>query len=310
MEILNLERWGEVVVYHGSKIVLILIIAFVALRFVKYLTRRIQNLVDDGDPHTLTPKEQRAKTLSSVINNTALILVLLVAGMMVLQEFGFEIGPIIAGAGIAGLAIGFGAQSLVKDVIGGFFILMENQFGVGDVIRVAGVSGVVEKMNLRVTMLRDIEGVVHIIPNGEISVVSNMTREWSRALVNVGVGYGEDIDRVMEVLREISMEIARDDEFGSLIIEEPVVQGVEGLDDSAVTVRVLAKTLPLKQWDVMREFRRRIKRRFDEEGIEIPFPQRTLWIRGKESSDGSGMDTGKEKGQDRTSAKHYEEKGR
>jgi small conductance mechanosensitive channel len=289
-ETIDLAKLKEVALYHGSKILLILIIAFVALRFVKYLTRKIQGLVDDGDPHTLTAKEQRAQTLSSVVNNTALILVFLVAGMMIMQEFGFEIGPIIAGAGIAGLAIGFGAQNLVKDVIGGFFILMENQFGVGDVISVAGVSGLVEKMNLRVTILRDIEGVVHIIPNGEITVVSNMTKEWSRALVKVGVAYGEDIDRVMEVLKDISLKIAGDDEFSSLIIEEPVVQGIEGLDESAVTVRVLAKTLPLKQWDVMRELRRRIKQRFDEEGIEIPFPQRTMWLRGEKTSNEIDVD--------------------
>ena len=285
---MSLKTLTEALLVDGIKIILIIVIGLAALRFIRYLTRKIEDRVDDGDPHTLTSKEQRAQTLSAVINHTSSIVVLIIAGMMVLQELGFEIGPIIAGAGIAGLAIGFGAQSLVKDIISGFFILMENQVGVGDVVKIAGVGGLVEKMNLRVTVLRDIEGVVHTIPNGEISVVSNMTREWSRALVMVGVAYGEDIDRVMNVLDDICREMAHDEQFGRLILEEPVVQGVEGLEDSSVTLRILAKTLPLKQWGVMRELRRRIKDRFDSEGIEIPFPQRTVWHRNVEGAAESG----------------------
>jgi moderate conductance mechanosensitive channel len=154
---------------------------------------------------------------------------------------------------------------------------MEGQFGVGDVVEVAGVSGLVEKITLRTTILRDVEGRVHIVPNGEITRVTNMTKAWSRAVLNVGVAYREDSDRVMDVLRDLLHDFHQDPEWGPLLLEEPVVPGIESFDDSAVTIRIMAKTLPLKQWDVARELRRRIKKRFDADGIEIPFPHRTFY---------------------------------
>jgi small-conductance mechanosensitive channel len=206
-------------------------------------------------------------------------LVVIVAAMMAFREIGLDITPLIAGAGVAGLAIGFGAQGLIKDVLAGFFILLEDQFHVGDVIQAAGVSGQVEQMTLRLTIVRDLQGTVHFIPNGEIKVASNLTKEWSRAVLEIGVGYEEDVDRVIAVLTEVGRSLADDEGFGKMLLEAPQVLGVEGLTDSQVTIRILAKTLPLKQWEVAREFRRRIKARFDREGIQTPYPHRVVITR-------------------------------
>ncbi|MGB2696402.1 MAG: mechanosensitive ion channel family protein, partial [Candidatus Zixiibacteriota bacterium] len=193
-------------------------------------------------------------------------------------ELGLDIGPILAGAGILGLAVGFGAQTLVKDVISGFFILMEDQYRVGDVVEVAGIGGLVEQMSLRVTILRDLEGKVHYIPNGSISTATNMTKEWSRAVLDIGVAYKEDPDVVMNVLREVGDEMKKDPAYSSVILEPLQILGVSDFADSAVVIKVMFKTLPLKQWDVGREFRRRVKKTFDAKGIEIPFPHVTLYM--------------------------------
>ncbi len=198
---------------------------------------------------------------------------------MALREIGLDITPLLAGAGVAGLAIGFGAQSLIKDVIAGFFILMEDQFHVGDVIQAAGVSGQVERMSLRTTIVRDLQGTVHFIPNGEIKVASNLTKEWSRAVLEVGIDYQEDLDRTLHVLAEVGRELAADASFGPMVLEPPQVLGVESLGESQVTLRLLIKTLPSKQWDVARELRRRIKNRFDREKIALPYPHRVVITR-------------------------------
>ena len=248
-------------------ILLILILAGLAFWIVRFLTNRMGHLVKSGDRSTLTARAQRARTLSRVIRGSAIVLIVMVAGMMILEQVGINIAPVIAGAGIAGLAVGFGAQSLVRDFIGGFFILLENHFSVGDTVKVTGVSGVVESMNLRATTLRDVDGAVHIIPNGEIKVVSNMTRDWSRALLDINVGYGEDIDKAMSMLRDVCNEIKNDPVFGKLILKDPEIPGIENLGESSVTIRIVVDTEPLKQSDVMRELRRRVKRRFDEAGI-------------------------------------------
>jgi len=207
--------------------------------------------------------------------------------MMLFREIGMDITPLLAGAGVAGLAIGLGAQGLIKDILAGSFILMEDQFHVGDVIQAAGVSGQVEKMTLRVTTVRDLRGAVHFIPNGEIKVATNLTKEWSRAVLEVGVSYEEDVDRVSHVLAEIGQSLADDETFGKLVLEPPQVLGVEALADSQVTIRILAKTLPLKQWEVAREFRRRIKVRFDREGIQVPYPHRVVITRPSPSGSGN-----------------------
>ena len=178
---------------------------------------------------------------------------------------------------IGALAIGFGAQSLVKDVISGFFIILENQYRIGDVVEVSGVSGLVESVGLRKTVLRDLEGRVHTIPNGEIKVVSNLTKEWSRAVVDIGISYHEDIDQIIGLLTQIGKELEGEEPYKSAILEPAQILGVERFGESQLVIRMIVKTMPLKQWEVGRELRRRVKNRFDEKGIRIPLPHRVLF---------------------------------
>jgi small conductance mechanosensitive channel len=198
------------------------------------------------------------------------------AGMYILGRLGVDITPLLASAGVAGLAIAFGAQTLIRDYLSGFFILIENQFTIGDVIDVGGVSGVVESITLRVTVLRDAEGVVHYVPNGTLARVSNKTQGWSRSVVDVGVGYGENLDRVTEVLKRTLAQLQAELPWKFLILEEPTVLGVEQLSDSSINLRVSVTCRPGKQWDLSRELRKRIKRAFDDAGIQIPYPQRVV----------------------------------
>jgi moderate conductance mechanosensitive channel len=273
----ELLQW-EILLPRAMKIVVVIFVAIVAYRLIRILiSRLLQREIEEEDPLVRRLREQRAQTLASLLGNVAAITVFVVAALTILDILLQNIGPILASFGILGLAFSFGAQSLVKDVISGTFMLMEGQFGVGDVVRVSDVSGLVEKITLRTTVLRDVEGAVHIVPNGEITRVTNLTKAWSRAVLHIGVAYKEDVDRVMEVLRDLLREFHADPEWGPLLLEEPVVPGVENFADSAVIIRVMAKTLPLKQWDVARELRRRIKNRFDAEGIEIPFPHTTFY---------------------------------
>lgn len=277
--------WARIV-ESAIEVVVILVVgslAYVALRVVR---NRIGRMPIEAGPGA-NERLQRRKTLASVMTTGGLILIIAVTLMMVLETIGLPLGPLLATAGVASLAIGFGAQTLVKDVISGIFILLEDQYAIGDVVETAGVDGIVEQVNLRTTILRDLHGVVHVVPNGEIRVLSNKTKGWSRTVLEIGVGYREDPDRVIAVLEEIAQEIHEDPVFGALLLEPPTVPGVEAFGDSAITIRMMAKTLPLKQWDVARELRRRIKHRFDAEGIEIPYPQRTIWHR---SADGQAVE--------------------
>jgi small conductance mechanosensitive channel len=205
------------------------------------------------------------------------VLVISIALLLTFNVF-IDIGPILAGAGILGLAVSFGAQSLVKDVISGFFILFENQFAIGDVIEAGGKSGTVEKMTLRVVVLRDLKGTMHIIPNSEIKVVSNMTRGWSRAVVDVGITYEEDIDKALAVVRDEAAQFSTDKVWGAQLDGPLEVPGIESLSDSSVVVRTLIRTQPGSQWNAAREFRRRLKKRLDREGISIPYPQRKVHV--------------------------------
>jgi moderate conductance mechanosensitive channel len=273
----ELLRW-EVLLPRAMKVVVVIFIALIMYRVIKaVISRFLEREIEEEDPLVRRLREQRARTIASLFGNVAAIAIVVVSALTILDILIANTGPILASFGIIGLAFSFGAQSLVKDVISGTFMLMEGQFGIGDVVRVSDVSGMVEKITLRTTVLRDVEGVVHIIPNGEITRVSNLTKSWSRAVLNVGVAYREDVDHVMDVLRDLLREFHADPEWRGLLLEEPQVPGVESLGDSAVVIRVIAKTLPLKQWDVSRELRRRIKNRFDQEGIEIPFPHTTLY---------------------------------
>lgn len=265
------------VIDRGVQVVVILLVAWVGRRLLRVVTNRLRHIADDEDPDSLSAAEQRAHTLAGIAHSIGSFVIWLGAGLMILDLF-IAIGPLLAGVGVAGLALSFGAQSLVKDMIAGFFILLENQFAVGDVIMVESTQGKVERMTLRVVMLRDASGVLHIIPNGSITRVSNMTRDYSRIVVDVGVAYEEDIDRVLEVLRNLAAELAADPAWKPAFSDAPEVLGVQDLADSAVTVRVVLPTTAGRQWEVGREFRRRVKNRLDAEGIVIPFPQRTLHL--------------------------------
>ena len=260
------------------RIVGILVGAYVLLRIINLAVTHMEHLVEDEDPAHVSEAEKRAKTLGKIINNAGLVLVVGVAIMMILSEFGINIMPIITGAGIAGLAIGFGAQNLVRDIISGFFLILEDQIRVGDAVRINGTGGSVEAIRLRTTVLRDLEGTVHIFPNGEIKQVSNMTKEFSFAVLNVGVAYKENVDQVMQVLKSTGDALAQDPDFSPILLEPLEVLGVDSLDDSKVTIKIRVKTLPQKQWKVERELLRRIKNTFDSRGIEIPFPHVSVYF--------------------------------
>jgi len=267
----------ELAIRVGVRVLGIWILAWLAYRVVRLAARRIEIAVDDGDDSVTTLRERRGKTISQLLRSVGRVVIVVIALLLTFNLF-IDIGPILAGAGILGLAVSFGAQSLVKDVISGFFILFENQFAIGDVIEAGGKSGVVEKMTLRVVVLRDVEGAMHVIPNGEIKVVSNKTRGWSRAVVDIGVGYDEDVDRALAVVRDEAAQFTTDKTWGPQLDGPVEVLGVESLGDSAVVIRSLIRTQPGSQWNAAREFRRRMKNRLDRERIEIPFPQRRVHV--------------------------------
>ncbi len=282
------DRWSETIWTTGARVIIIVVALYVALRIIQHVLgpaiRATISAQMEGQPEVEI--EKRVDTLSHVTYRTIWIIGLLVGLITVLPLFGFNVGALLAGAGIVGLAVGFGAQSLVKDVISGLFVLVENQYAKGDVVNIAGIGGLVEDVNLRRTILRDLDGTVHSIPNGEVSVASNLTRSWSRVNIMIGVSYGEDLDHVFAVINRVGEEMAKDTEWAKDIIEAPKALGVEGFGDSGVDIRILGDTQPIRQWDVMRELRRRLKKAFDAEGIEIPFPHRTLVTAGQKAADG------------------------
>ena len=224
-------------------------------------------------------RRQRAETLGGVLRSVTTIAVFTIAGITVLGELSVNVGPLIAGAGIVGVALGFGAQTLVRDYLSGLFMLFEDQYGIGDVVDLGDASGTVEAVSLRVTRLRDVNGTVWYVRNGEVLRVGNMSQNWARTVLDISVGYGEDLVHVRSVLEETCHGMWDDEDFSGKIIEEPEVWGVERMDPDGVVVRVAVKTAPLEQWAVARELRKRIKERFSHEGIEIPFPQRVVWNR-------------------------------
>lgn len=219
----------------------------------------------------------RIRTITKLIAWAGGIMVFIYIVFSVLEDFGVSVMPLLAGAGIAGIAFGFGGQYLIRDLINGIFILLEDQYRIGDVVSIGELGGLVEDINLRITTLRDLQGRVTIIPNGEIKSVMNYTKGYSQALMDIGVAYKENVDRVMEIIKEIGKDMRIDSYFGKLILDDLEMLGVDDFADSAVIIRFRIKTAPIKQWEVMREFRRRLKNRFDELGIQIPFPHRTLY---------------------------------
>jgi small conductance mechanosensitive channel len=227
------------------------------------------------------PKEEinkRVNTLSSAFVNAGIVLIVIFAIITILPEFGVNIGAMLAGLGIIGIAVGFGAQSLIKDLLAGIFILLEDQYRVGDVVSVAGIGGLVEEIGLRRTILRDLDGIVHSIPNGEIKTASNFTKGFSRVNLNISVAYGEDLDHVIEVINRVCKEMAEDPKWKADFASTPQVLRVDNLGDSGIDIKILGDTKPMRQWDAMGELRLRIKRTFDKEGIEIPWPHTKVYF--------------------------------
>jgi small conductance mechanosensitive channel len=278
-----LARGFEWAVTSGVSILIVLAVTLVALRSFRGLARKIENLMiekaavqaEGRDPEEV---KKRISTLSNIVRAVGVVSIWAISLMIILKKIGLDIGPVIAGAGIVGVAVGFGAQNLVRDVISGFFILLENQIRVGDVATVNGTGGLVESINLRTVVLRDLAGVVHVFPNGDISTLANRTKEWSAMVYDIGVAYKEDTDRVCEVMREVAEGLRQDAEFGEHIIEPLEILGVDAFADSAVVIKARQKTRPIKQWFVGREYLRRLKKAFDEKDIEIPFPHRSIYF--------------------------------
>lgn len=264
---------------HGVRIVIIVVLATLIYRLFYLAARRVKRHVQARDGEEGSSLDKRADTLFHVITNAGLAVVATAATLMVLQELEIEIAPLLASVGIVGLALGLGAQTLVGDVISGLFVLLENQYRVGDAIEVNGVIGTVEQMTLRVTSVRDVEGVLHYVPNGEIRMVANRSRDWSRAIVDVGIAYDVDVAAAMAALEEIVAEMLDDPTVSMLVVDEPQVMGVEGLEDWQVRLRLMAKTLPGQQFEVQRYLRRRIRRVFLEKGLELASPRQEIVIR-------------------------------
>lgn len=276
LEILN---W-QVLIRSSLRILLILVIAWAAMKVLKSLLNRLErNLVrkNQVQDEPLTETAKRVETLIMLVRQATTLALWVVLLLIILKEFGVDIAPILAGAGILGLAVGFGAQNLVRDIISGFFFILENQVRVGDVAIINGTGGLVEEVNFRTLVLRDLSGTVHVFPNGTISTLSNMTHTWSAWVFDIGVAYKEDTDRVVEVIKQVGREMREDPGLSPKIIEEIEVFGVNKLADSAVEIKGRIKTRPIEQWAIGREFQRRIKYAFDEQGIEIPFPHRTIY---------------------------------
>lgn len=257
-----------------GKMILIVIIVFSIKIIISIINGIIDKTLKDKDKTNYFISNKRANTIGIILKKSVKYTLYFIAILMILEMFGIKTTSILATAGVGGLAIGFGAQSLVKDVITGFFILLEDQFAVGDYIQISNFEGVVEELGLRVTKLRDFTGELHIIPNGEIKVVTNRTRGAMRAVVTVDIAYEEDIDRAIRVIEELSKEIKDTNQF---ILEGPIVQGVEAFGSSGVSIRVIAKTEAMEQWDVERVIRKKIKEAFDRENIEIPYQKMILF---------------------------------
>lgn len=262
---------------HGLSIIIIVAVAYLARKFAGvFIEKTIRKLVIPN--HFLSKDEERKRedTLIKIFRSALKIVVLIVALLMILSEIGVNIGPLLAGAGIAGLAFGFGGQYLIRDLISGFFIILENQYRVGDVVCFDGTCGLVEDVSLRMTTLRDLDGTVHNVPHGEIKKVSNLSKYFSRVNLNIGISYKSNLESVIETINKVGKELAEDFAWKDSIIKAPQFLRVDDFGESAIIVKILGETKALKQWDVAGELRKRIKIAFDKEGIDIPLPQRVI----------------------------------
>ncbi|MBI3895959.1 MAG: mechanosensitive ion channel family protein [Acidobacteria bacterium] len=264
----------------GVRIIFLLAGSFLVIKISHLMLSNIGLLIRayDDTPAAEMERQKRAQTISSVLQKSATVVITVVTFLMLLGELNVNTTPILTGLGVVGVALGFGAQQLVGDLIAGFFHIFENQIRVGDVAVINGTGGLVQDIRLRTTVLRGLDGTVHVFRNGGINTLSNMTKRFSYYVVDLGVAYKEDTDHVCQVVREVVAEMQADEQFGPSILEPVEILGVDDFADSAVIIKLRIKTLPIKQWEVGREFRRRIKYRFDQEGIEIPFPHHSIYF--------------------------------
>lgn len=260
----------------GLRLLVIVIITLIAIRLSRFASNRIIGAVTSAQGDVEGRK--RADTLGAVVRNVLAIAIWGAAAMMMVSELGINIGPILAGAGIVGLAVGFGSQQLVQDVISGFFILLDDQVRVGDVVELGGKAGLVENVTLRLTQLRDLSGNVHYIRNGQINVITNMTKEYSYYLFDIGVAYRENVEEVLEVIKQVGAELQDEDEFKDKILEPIEIFGLDQFGDSAIIIKARIKTRPIQQWTVGRAYNLRLKKAFDARSIEIPFPHMTVYM--------------------------------
>jgi small conductance mechanosensitive channel len=281
-----IDKWMESMIpwlmTHGLKVVLIAIGAFILYHVGNRIIHKAVKIAVVPDPSSPPQAEiMRENTLIRIFSAVYITIIFSVAALMILQEAGLEIAPILAGAGIIGLAVGFGGQYLIRDIVTGLFIILENQYRIGDIIKIDDTGGMVEDISLRKTTLRDLDGTVHHIPNGEIKKVSNLSKNYARVNLNIGIAYHSNLQHVIEVINNTGIEMAEDPEFKDFIIKPPAFLRIDDFSDSSIIVKILGDTMPMKQWDVTGELRKRLKIAFDREGIEIPFPQRVIHMAGE-----------------------------
>lgn len=269
------------VVNEAPSIIITIVLLFISLKLLKLIIRRLKKILiyraTKSEKVNTLEAEKRITTLMDILRGIGKIILWSVFLMILLKKFGVDIGPILAGAGILGLAVGFGAQELVRDFISGFFILLENQLRAGDVAIINGTGGLVESIELRTITLRDFSGVVHVFQNGKINSLANMTKEWSAIVFDIGVAYKEDVDQVIQLMKETGEKLLNDPDFKERIKEPIEIFGLDKFGDSAIVIKARLKTIPGDQWAIGREYRKRLKKVFDEKGIEIPFPHTTVY---------------------------------
>ncbi len=276
-EIISLESVVNWLLTHGLKVLVIILAALILKRFSKVFVKKIikKTIVKDSTTSE-SAKKKREETLVRIFSAFVNILIIIFALMMIVQELGFSVGPMMAAVGLAGVAFGFGGQYLIRDLISGFFIIIENQYRIGDVIGVGSVYGIVEDITLRMTTVRDLDGGAHHIPHGEIHQVSNLSKKFGRVNLNVGIAYNSNLEKVISTINRVGNDLAQDPEWKEHILVAPQFLRVDDFGDSAIIVKILGETQPIQQWGVTGELRKRLKLAFDKEGIEIPFPQRVI----------------------------------
>ena len=280
-ELITLDMISEWLISHGISLLVIILVSYIVYRIFKVvLPKLIVSSVKSRGKGRKAKAEmaKRSDTLADMLKGILRIVIITVATFSIIDEIGVSVAPLLAGAGIVGIAVGFGAQHLIKDFLNGLFILLEDQYNKGDVVKIAGIAGQVEDINLRITTLRDLDGLVHSIPNGEITTASNFTKGWSRVNLDISVSYRENLDHVIEVINRVCNTLASDADFKTKIIKTPQVLRVSNLGASGIDIKIIGDTQPLTQWEVTGEIRKRIKEAFDKEGIEIPWPHLKLFF--------------------------------